>query len=116
MIEGPIGLVGLGLVGKALAKRLTAAGCRLVGRDPDRQAGEAARALGVDVVDETASVAERCKVVFLSLPDSSVVDQVLWGRSGLSGSCASGTVVIDTTSRTVADIAAEIVERFRVTE
>jgi 2-hydroxy-3-oxopropionate reductase len=98
MIEGPIGLVGLGLVGKALARRLTAAGCRVVGRDPDRQAGEAARAIGVELVEEVSSVAERCNVVFLSLPNSAVVDQVLWGRSGLSGSCAPDTVVIDTTT------------------
>jgi 3-hydroxyisobutyrate dehydrogenase-like beta-hydroxyacid dehydrogenase len=98
MIEGPLGLVGLGLVGKALARRLTAAGYRVVGRDPDRQAGEAARAIGVEVVEEVSSVAERCNVVFLSLPNSAVVDQVLWGRSGLSGSCAPGAVVIDTTT------------------
>jgi 2-hydroxy-3-oxopropionate reductase len=98
MIDDLIGLVGLGLVGKALARRLTAAGYRVVGRDPDRQAGEAAGALGVEVVDEASSVAERCKVVFLSLPDSPAVDQVLWGRSGLSESCAPGAVVIDTTT------------------
>ncbi len=98
MSDDPIGLIGLGLVGKALAGRLTAAGHRVVGRDPDRQAGEAARALGVEVVDAASSVAERCHVVFLSLPDSAAVDQVLWGRSGLSGSCPPGAVVIDTTT------------------
>jgi 3-hydroxyisobutyrate dehydrogenase-like beta-hydroxyacid dehydrogenase len=45
MSDDPIGLIGLGLVGKALARRLTSAGYRVVGRDLDRQAGEAARAL-----------------------------------------------------------------------
>ena len=95
---GPIGLVGLGLVGKALARRLTSAGCHVVGRDPDRQAGEAARAIGVEIVDDIPSVAERCKVVFLSLPDSAAVDEVLWGVSSLSGSCSAGTLVIDTTT------------------
>jgi 2-hydroxy-3-oxopropionate reductase len=98
MTDDPIGLIGLGLVGKALARRLTAAGCSVVGRDPDPQAGEAARAIGVELVDEGSSVAERCNVVFLSLPDSAAVDDVLWGRSGLGGSCAPGTVVIDTTT------------------
>jgi 3-hydroxyisobutyrate dehydrogenase-like beta-hydroxyacid dehydrogenase len=52
MSDDPIGLIGLGLVGKALARRLIAAGYRIVGRDPDRQAGAAARAPGVEVVDE----------------------------------------------------------------
>ena len=97
-IVGPIGLVGLGLVGKALARRLIAAGYRVVGRDPDQQAGEAARAIGVEIADDLPSVAERCKVVFLSLPDSAAVDDVLWGTSSLSVSCTTGTLVIDTTT------------------
>jgi 3-hydroxyisobutyrate dehydrogenase len=94
----PIGLIGLGLVGRALARRFTQAGFKVVGRDLDRQAREAARAIGVEIVDEIACVTERCKTIFLSLPDSTAVDQVIWGSSGLSGTCAAGTVIIDTTT------------------
>ena len=94
----PIGLVGLGLVGKALARRLTGAGYRVVGQDLDQRANEAAREIGVEVADDLGAVAERCKRVFLSLPDSAAVDRVMWGRSGLGRSCSSGAVVIDTTT------------------
>ena len=85
MIGDPIGLVGLGLVGKALARRLIAAGYRVVGRDPDRQAGEAAREIGVEVVEDVSLDRRALQVVFLSLPDSAAVDHVLVGRSGRVG-------------------------------
>jgi 3-hydroxyisobutyrate dehydrogenase-like beta-hydroxyacid dehydrogenase len=96
--DGPLGLIGLGLVGNALARRLIQAGFSVVGRDPDPQACRAAQAVGVDIVDEVGLIAKRCKTIFLSLPDSTAVDQVIWGRSGLSGSCVAGTVLIDTTT------------------
>ena len=97
-IFGPIGLVGLGLVGKALARRLIGAGSRVVGRDPDQQARETARAIGVEIANDLPYVAECCKVIFLSLPDSVAVEDVLWGTSSLSGSCTIGTLVLDTTT------------------
>ena len=68
-ISDPIGLVGLGLVGKALARRFIGAGYRVVGNDLDTRAGEAAREIGVDVEDDVGSIAERCKLIFFSLPD-----------------------------------------------
>ena len=83
--DAPIGLVGLGLVGNALARRLIAAGWRVVGCDRDARAGAAAAGLGVEVVGEAAAVAEACRVVFLSLTDSAAVAEVLWGRGGLGG-------------------------------
>ena len=89
-IEGPIGIVGLGLVGKALAGRLHAAGHRVVGRDSNPEANAEARAIGVDVVDDLRSVASRCDVVFLSLPDSASVDAVLWGDAGLASRMRAG--------------------------
>jgi 3-hydroxyisobutyrate dehydrogenase len=98
-----IGLIGLGLVGKALARRLTSAGYSVVGLDLDGQACEDARAIGVKVVEAIGLVGEGCRMIFLSLPDSTAVDQVIWGSSGLGGSCAAGTVIIDTTTAVPAE-------------
>ena len=94
----PVGLVGLGLVGKALARRLILAGHRVVGHDLDRRACEEAREIGVDVVADPRLVADHGGTIFLSLPNSTVVDEVLWGRAGLSTSCAVGSLIIDTTT------------------
>jgi 3-hydroxyisobutyrate dehydrogenase-like beta-hydroxyacid dehydrogenase len=96
-IEGPIGIVGLGLVGKAMAGRLLASGHRVVGRDVSPQADAEARAIGVDVADDVGSVATRSSVVLLSLPDSPSVDAALWGE-GLAAACAPGATLIDTTT------------------
>ena len=62
----------------------------VVGHDLDRRACDEARAIGVEVVAEPGLVADRCGTIFLSLPDSTVVDEVVWGRAGLSTSCARG--------------------------
>jgi len=97
-ISDPIGLVGLGLVGKVLARRFIGAGHRVVGNDLDTRAGDAAREIGVDVEDDVGSIAERCELIFLSLPDSAAVDRVLWGQRGIGPTCLAGTVIVDTTT------------------
>jgi 3-hydroxyisobutyrate dehydrogenase-like beta-hydroxyacid dehydrogenase len=97
-IEGPVGIVGLGLVGKALARRLHAAGHRVVGLDSNPEANAEARAFGVNMVDDLQSVADHCDVVFLSLPDSTSVDAVLWGSAGLAAACAPDALILDTTT------------------
>ena len=96
--DRPLGLVGLGLVGQALARRFILAGYGVVGLDLDRHACDAAREIGVEIVDEVGLVAGRCTTIFLSLPDSRAVDEVVWGRAGLSRWCAVGTLIIDTTT------------------
>lgn len=49
-----VAVQGLGSVGGALARRLLAAGARVIGADPDPEACEAARRAGVELVDPGA--------------------------------------------------------------
>jgi 3-hydroxyisobutyrate dehydrogenase-like beta-hydroxyacid dehydrogenase len=93
-----IGVVGLGLVGKALARRIIAAGHRVVGYDVDPDAREAAHSLGVEVVDGPDGVARASELIFLSLPSSKIVDDVLWRTGALGAACAAGTTILDTTT------------------
>ncbi len=80
-----IGLIGVGLLGSAMADRLTAAGYKVMGYDivPERQRG----------AKSSQEVADACGTIFLSLPTSSVVRQVI-AQIRLK----RGTVVIDTTT------------------
>jgi 3-hydroxyisobutyrate dehydrogenase-like beta-hydroxyacid dehydrogenase len=96
--SGTVGLIGLGLVGQALAGRLLAAGVAVVGHDVTEAAREAAGTLGVRLVDDPADVGRQAKLILLSLPNSMVVEAVLWGQSGLASACAAGTVIVDTTT------------------
>ena len=62
-----IGLVGLGLVGRALGERLAAAGHALVGHDRDPAASAAWAGPGRRVVSSPAAVAAACHAVVLAV-------------------------------------------------
>ena len=87
-----IGLVGLGLVGMALAERLHAGGFDLWGHDIDPHRNELLRQLGGKPASSAAGVASACGRIILSLPDSDVVEAVL---TDIGPSLVAGRIVID---------------------
>jgi len=93
-----VGLVGVGLVGTALADHLLAAGHRVVGCDIDPARCGALADLGGEAVGSPAEVARRARRVFLSLMTTEVVCQVVEGREGLLSAAPPPTFVIDTTT------------------
>lgn len=90
-----IGLIGLGLVGSALAARLQQAGFCVVGFDvaPARQ--RAHKRLGGQTVGSAAEVFAQCQRVLLSLPNSAVVEAVLRESAP---QLRGGLRIIDTTT------------------
>jgi 2-hydroxy-3-oxopropionate reductase len=83
-----IGIVGLGLMGSALAERLLGAGYGAVGFDIDvAKAGKLQR-LGGTVAGSIRDVAERCDVLFLAVFDTDQVEAVV---EEIVGSLASGS-------------------------
>lgn len=100
-----VGLVGMGLVGQALARRLRDAGIHVVGHDPAEPARTAAGQLGVGLADDPAAVARAARLLILSLPSSPFVETVLWGRDGLASVPLAGRVVVDTTTADPAETA-----------
>ncbi|MDB5859404.1 MAG: glxR, partial [Ramlibacter sp.] len=72
-----IGLVGLGLVGQALAQRLLAAGFPVHGFDLRPEACSALNALGGTAVDCVAAIGANCTCVLLAVFDTKDVLQVL---------------------------------------
>ena len=95
---GRIGLIGLGLVGTALANILQERGFKLIGFDVDAQRCGTLREQGIVIADSPCHVASRVDCLFLSLPDSAVVDQVLTGPGGVLESEAMPASCIDTTT------------------
>jgi 3-hydroxyisobutyrate dehydrogenase-like beta-hydroxyacid dehydrogenase len=88
--ERDTGLIGVGLLGIALAERLLQAGFRVTGHDLSPARREALRALGGEVAESAEAVAERCGVVVVCLPHSGVTADVL--------PAMRGGLVIDTTT------------------
>ncbi len=91
----PVGLIGLGLLGSAIAERLLRAGFPVIGHDihPDRCREFAA--LGGEVARDNADVARRCRRIVLSLPDSRAVSAVV---AELQPHLAPDALLIDTTT------------------
>lgn len=75
-----IGLVGLGLVGQALAERLQAAGLRAIGYD---LRAEAVQAFEGDTVPSLARLGEQVETVLLAVFDTRGVLEVVEGVAGL---------------------------------
>ncbi len=73
----PVGLVGLGLMGEAFARRLLAAGFAVVGCDIDPGKGERLAALGVVPAVAVADVARACDPVLLAVFSTEQVEEVV---------------------------------------
>ena len=73
-ISGPIGMLGLGIMGSAIAHNLVNAGRAVIGYDPDESCCADATATGVDMRSNPVDVADKCKLILLSLPDSAALD------------------------------------------
>jgi len=87
-----IGVVGLGNMGGRIAVRIREAGWPVVGFDVDP--GRAAE-LGLEPAASVAALLRRADAAFVSLPDSSVIERVVYDQGGIRDSCRAGQVVVD---------------------
>jgi 3-hydroxyisobutyrate dehydrogenase len=92
MAEPGAGMIGLGNMGGRIARRMRDAG--KVVRGYDRDAGQL-EGSGIAPAASIADLVGQAEVVFLSLPDSTVVEKVVFGDGGLLESVRAGQVVID---------------------
>ena len=65
-----VGVIGLGIMGGAMASNLVAAGFTVVGYDPDAAARQRARDAGVKCVASARAVAEEAHDILTSLPSA----------------------------------------------
>jgi 3-hydroxyisobutyrate dehydrogenase-like beta-hydroxyacid dehydrogenase len=90
-----VGLIGLGLIGTALADRLIAAGKHGVGWDINPERVAALREKGGEVAPGAAEVFSCCRRVLLSLPSHHEVADVIQSAAAPSG---LGLTIIDTST------------------
>jgi len=93
-----VGFIGLGVMGKPMAKHLLAAGHKLVvcsrSRGPIDELATAGAAVGANAAD----VARRSDVVITMLPDTADVELVLTGADGVLSGVKKGAILIDMSS------------------
>ncbi len=86
------GMIGLGNMGGRIARRIRDGGYPIVGYDASATAREQS---GVPPTVSVAELVQRAEVVFLSLPDSRVIEAVVYGDDGLLASARDGQIVVD---------------------
>ncbi len=95
MARRAVGVIGLGSLGGAMARRLVDHGWSVYGYDADPARLAAA---GVTAAQSPAAVGAACDRVILSLPDSDAVEAVCLGEAGLIRESRADLLVVDTTS------------------
>lgn len=95
MNDSPIGLIGVGLLGTALAERMLAAGMAVVGHDCDASRGQRLREIGGRFVASAVEVVNACGQIVVCLPDSRVVADVV---AQLREHLVAGKLLIDATT------------------
>jgi 3-hydroxyisobutyrate dehydrogenase-like beta-hydroxyacid dehydrogenase len=104
-----IGLIGVGMMGQPMAKRLLAAGHSLIIYDTRNDAVAPLVALGAKLASSPQDVADRVETVMASLPEPHIVRKVATGEGGvIHGKKIKRFVDLSTTGPGVAaEIAAE---------
>jgi len=90
-----VGYIGLGLMGKSMARNILRAGFPLVVHNRSQAAVVELEAEGAQGADNPAEVAEQVDVVFTNLPDSPDVEQVVLGSGGIIEGAHPGLIFVD---------------------
>ena len=93
-----IGFIGLGLMGKPMARNLLKRGYVVVVHSRTRTPVDELAAEGATPASSPADVATRATTIVTMLPDGPDVEQVLEGADGVFSAMQPGTVIIDTST------------------
>lgn len=99
-MSGTAGVIGLGIMGGAMARHMVKGGFTVCGFDLSVDAVEAARADGVETLGSAAAVAEKVDVIVCSLPSPVALRAV---AEEIAASSASGCVMMETSTLKIAD-------------
>ncbi|MBT9167457.1 MAG: 2-hydroxy-3-oxopropionate reductase [Syntrophomonadaceae bacterium] len=90
-----IGFIGLGIMGKPMAKNLLSAGYSLVVYNRSKGAVRELEETGAKGANSAKEVARQTDVVITMLPDSADVSQVILGPAGVIEGTKEGNIIID---------------------
>jgi len=92
-----IGFIGLGIMGTPMCRHLIAAGHQLFVHTLGKMPLEIAQSSATQCTSQRG-VAERADIIFIMVPDTPDVEQVLFGERGVAAGLAPGKVVVDMSS------------------
>jgi 3-hydroxyisobutyrate dehydrogenase len=95
MAELTVGFVGLGKMGRPMARNILAKGFSLTVSNRSRQAVDDLAAAGAAAAATPAEVAARSDVICLCLPVPATVEEVVLGQGGVRAGIRPGSIVLD---------------------
>jgi 2-hydroxy-3-oxopropionate reductase len=90
-----VGYIGLGLMGKSIARNILKAGFPVVVHNRSRAAVDELVAEGARAASAPKEVAEQVDVIFTNLPDTPDVEKVVLGEDGILAGAHDGLIYID---------------------
>ena len=93
-----IGFIGLGIMGKPMAKNLVKAGYDLVVYDIAAAAVKELGETGAQAAASVVEVAQAAGIIFTMLPNSPHVKEVVLGAGGILENAKEGTIIVDMSS------------------
>ncbi len=93
-----IGFIGLGIMGKPMAKNLIKAGHKLVAYDIVAAALAEVVAAGAERAVSSKDAASRTDVIVTMLPDGPEVEQAVLGAAGVLEGARAGAIIVDMSS------------------
>ena len=94
-----IGFIGLGIMGKPMAKNLVKAGYDLVVSDKfAKDAVKELAAAGAETAETNAQAAAQADVLITMVPNSPQVEEALFGENGAAETLKPGSIVLDCSS------------------
>ncbi|MCI0365931.1 MAG: NAD(P)-binding domain-containing protein, partial [Phycisphaerales bacterium] len=93
-----VGVIGLGKMGKPMARRLVEAGHQVFVHSRSPGPVEELVMLGATRASAPCDVASDADIIITSLPDSGTVERVCLGEHGIRDAARAKTVLIDTST------------------
>ncbi len=93
-----LGFIGLGAMGKPMAKRLVDADHEVYVYDVVPEAIKELADVGAQVCASPLEVGNQAEIILLSLPNSAIVTNVVLGDAGVLSGVAAGATIIDLSS------------------
>ncbi len=93
-----IGFIGLGIMGKPMAKNLLKAGYSVTAFDVVKPNLDEVAAAGAKAASSIAELSAECNIIITMLPNSPQVKTVVLGEGGVITAAKPGTIVVDMSS------------------
>jgi len=93
-----VGFIGLGIMGKPMAKNLVNAGYKLVVNDINPSPVRELVAMGATAIDTPAEIAKAAKKIITMLPDGPDAEEVVLGKDGIIEAATTENVLVDMSS------------------